>query len=429
MSRQRNPFYPLAVHPRKFSIAIPELNMGLDGNTFSLFFDAVDDLIAITSSANQNNLTHVKIVARVKPTSYGEGNGGRIFAKGTGTTSRLRFGYRASTPGRLFLAVQATAGAVAWQSDVDVIPLNQWSTLEVELNWTGAATATASLKVNGELVTFSNFSGAGNPIAADSASITIGNDSTTASTWGGFIDFVEFWDMSTNTLVGNWGLSQSNDSTAIDATGNANGTITGAIWYRESLQDFSGNSNKGVLIGRLGAVNDPQMGRVLDFGSGKRVEIPYHSSFNYTTSHAGMAWIYPRSLGDSNSGRIFDHRNGAFGSNGFAFILRAGNQLALLNGSQLYVSNNDAVVLNRWQHVAYVHDDATDTLTFYVNGVAHTIVTGATVNPPQSLTPIAIGNSVPETTRSFDGYIHRLFLANTLTAQEIMGEYMAHRPL
>ncbi|HPD48141.1 MAG TPA: NosD domain-containing protein [Anaerohalosphaeraceae bacterium] len=153
-------------------------------------------------------------------------------------------------------------------------------------------------------------------------------------------------------------------------------------------------------------------------GVNDSVDCGAEAHLNQKSSLTLCAWICPESFGLKGDARIVDKGNE---SAGFAFYLKGGIRgLAWKAGNAEVTSAEDAIRLNEWQHVAVSYSDASDTVTFYVNGKAKGTVTGYTTNPADSAdVPLIIGNNAA-LAAGFKGMISDVRLySRALTAEEI----------
>ena len=172
----------------------------------------------------------------------------------------------------------------------------------------------------------------------------------------------------------------------------------------------------GILEGNLGAAN---VNVNLD---------PVYGNFNGTTSMLSStgadfdniwdgnggcvaAWIYPKSLGETNAGRIFEKVDWALyldGQSGTNVKLRFWHDWT--TSYMEWDDDGHSIPLNAWTHVAvtYDADAAGNNAIIYVNGVAIAITevsTGSGAREDDADQTFAIGNRPTDTARTWDGYI------------------------
>ncbi|MCD6395623.1 MAG: LamG domain-containing protein, partial [Planctomycetes bacterium] len=161
----------------------------------------------------------------------------------------------------------------------------------------------------------------------------------------------------------------------------------------------------------------------VDCGSG--------ASSNLTGDLTVTAWVCPDSFGAGplagGLGRIVDRHGDASG--GFAFYVKEEIQgIAYLTyGGSFVNSDPDVIDLAQWQHVAVTYSDASDTVTFYVNGQPAGGDTNYQTNPNDSANaPLIIGNRAASD-RGFDGMLSDVRIySRTLAADEISAIYRTY---
>ena len=186
------------------------------------------------------------------------------------------------------------------------------------------------------------------------------------------------------------------------------------LWsFDGNADDSSGNNNHGTLNNFTGVfwVDDQWGGQALGFdGMDDYVDCGNDASLNITTAITIEAWVYPRSAGRNNYGRITDKHPAPcllVGPNGqlrwFGDIGGASVDKAVCTG---------CVSWNSWHHLALTYDmnEAIPTIRGYVDGELKGTITG--YSGPLSTTSVhlAIGNSLEDGTayylnRAFDGLI------------------------
>jgi hypothetical protein len=139
-------------------------------------------------------------------------------------------------------------------------------------------------------------------------------------------------------------------------------------------------------------------------------------------------WISPRSLGQSDQGRVLDKGGGSALGSGFTIALNpsAGVNLNVNSvvGDWSASSNVGVIALDIWQHVAVVYDGSLGNVEFYVDGVfaGSDPIQGGTsiIGNDQNL---VIGARSTDLARQFDGSIDtvriwdRAFLQSEVQAE------------
>jgi len=168
-------------------------------------------------------------------------------------------------------------------------------------------------------------------------------------------------------LVGHWRLDESgNTAAALDASGQGNdGTLT----------NFPADPSANWVTGRVGGGLDfDGTDDVVDIGSPAMFDAILPGSVTLS------AWIYPRSMGQSDAGKILDRNttSGANANGGWHFRIGNTNTIEFSYGCgaggadnlELRAANN-AVSLNAWSHVTVTWDGSANAsgAHIYVNGL------------------------------------------------------------
>ncbi len=192
------------------------------------------------------------------------------------------------------------------------------------------------------------------------------------------------------------------------------------------VYDLSENENDGYVVGAAWSDKDPYgTGCSLNFvtSSTTYVNVPHNNNQLLTSGGTISAWIYPRSLGSNNYGRIVDKSTNTTGGDGYSFRLMPPNRLrfAINNVNR---ETADIIEFNAWTHVVATWTD-NGIATIYINGeISGT--PGVTGNPSTITTtnPLRIGIRSNATDYRFDGMITdvRIF-RTTLSAEEVRKMY------
>jgi len=210
----------------------------------------------------------------------------------------------------------------------------------------------------------------------------------------------------------------------------------------DTLYDWSGFDNDGTLTLMDPATDwviggNPRLpGYVLDFdGADDSVNAGSPALLDDLFIGGGTltAWIFPRTLGESDNGRILDKASSTGHADGWAFTNRdAANpriRFARDWSTNLgeWDSPADSITLNTWQHVAVTYNEGSDQndAVIYIDGQS----VGITENNTPSGSPVTdaaqdflIGNF--SDLRTFDGFIDGVRVYNReLNAAEILSIY------
>jgi concanavalin A-like lectin/glucanase superfamily protein len=211
--------------------------------------------------------------------------------------------------------------------------------------------------------------------------------------------------------IAHWELDETSGSTAVDSVGGHDGTLVNApAWVSGQVDgglDFDG-------------VDD-----YVDLGSDAELVDVFDGGATVT------GWIYPRSWGENDNGRILDKASQVSGDRDGWMIGVVGTTPALqfaqgFTGVRGYWrSDSGTLNLNTWTHFAVVYDASTVTndAEIYLNGVLQSPL--VEITPTGSIATDAgislrMGNYAQDTTRTFDGIIDDVRIYDrTLTAAEV----------
>jgi len=190
-------------------------------------------------------------------------------------------------------------------------------------------------------------------------------------------------------------------------------------------KDLSGYGNNGIIVGATHTDGVPgTLGSALDFTNSHSVDISHNSVQLLTTGGTISAWIYPRTLGSSNYGRIVDKSTNDGGGNGFSFRLAPNDRLRFSVHSGTRESATNSITLNSWMYVS-VSWTMNGNTTFYINGEVSGPA-GATGDSSMISTtnPLRIGRRSNATDYGFNGLIDDVRIySRALTAYEVQTLY------
>jgi len=211
------------------------------------------------------------------------------------------------------------------------------------------------------------------------------------------------WDSG---FKGVWHLSETSGTDYDSTTNGNNGTYTG------SSQDVAGRID--------GADNFD--------GSDDYINVTASNTLDLTGDLTIEAWIYPKTWGENNWGRIVCRRTSS-PSQGYEFLLdnnpAGGERLwfAAIGLTQYNsYSTNHSITLNTWQHVVVTRTSSSGEVKFYINGAASgtgnmTTITSAPARP----TYIGIRDDL---LREFNGIIDEVRISNSVrSAAWVSTEY------
>jgi glucose/arabinose dehydrogenase len=164
--------------------------------------------------------------------------------------------------------------------------------------------------------------------------------------------------------------------------------LVGAWSFNEgagtAVGDSSGSGNNGTLSG-AGATwtTAGKYGAALSFnGSSGNVTVPHAASISFSSSYTLEAWVNPTALSGYETVLIKEVTGGC----GYWLQTTDANIASGFSnsGCREYVSSTPTIPLNQWSHLAAVFNDAANTYTLYLNGVAIRTVTETTVPVPNT---------------------------------------------
>jgi len=195
-----------------------------------------------------------------------------------------------------------------------------------------------------------------------------------------------------------------------------------------NANDAWGAHTAGTISGAASYSSCPQNTCYSFDGADDYIELPDSSDLRMSTGGTISAWIYPKSLGENNYGRIVDKSTDTSGTNGYILSVGINNILYfyfVATGSSELRSIDNVISLNQWQLATVTF--GTSGRKLYVNGVDVTSGGGTSIVLPSNIAGvIAIGNRASNTDRSFDGYIDEIRAYNAvIPTSQIKEQYYA----
>src|SRR3989344_1234060 len=193
-------------------------------------------------------------------------------------------------------------------------------------------------------------------------------------------------------------------------------------WTANTMTDKSGNGNTGTIT-NMSTTTSPTIGKIgqaLKF-DGVNDYVTASSDFIGTSAGTFSAWVYARSFGGSNNGRIIS--NGRTELN----VVSTNSRFRLTSdgGTTEIFSANSAVSLNTWIHIAATRD-ASGVANIYVNGAISGTANQSSGSPVNGTSNVAVGRRIASSNQEFDGSIDDVRIYNrALSAQEVKQLYGA----
>jgi hypothetical protein len=209
-------------------------------------------------------------------------------------------------------------------------------------------------------------------------------------------------------------------SEILDVASRAGGASPSAV----TLYDASRMGNNGALTNVTWSQQNKLNGFpnndlwIPDYGNGGALdayaEIPDSPSMRFTRGGMILGWIYPRTLGGSNGGRIIHKGSDVLGTNGYRFqvnnVTNVRSLIVSVNNDAVTISNANSIILNSWQFcVVYINSTARKIYSGNAKGFSDvTNIAGGLSLPPNVSSITRIGNQTAAVDRGFDGYISKL---------------------
>lgn len=364
-------------------------------NGNKLLLDGIDDRMSVVTASPVNNLTHVSVMAWVRP----EENAGIILRKGNSAPARFNFGI--DKDGKLYLRSGHTASQGVWTT-VASVPLNTWS----HVGFTYDVSGTPTFYINGQVVAAMQNQSPSGSVVMDTAYAYVGNNHDLGnysaggdSAFEGRMDIIRIYNgivSSAQMLAAYQGGTMPEEQTQATQAASQNPTI--AEWlFNEGSGIFAKSStpymNDGVLQNGVSFAPKDSGSAVYFDGVQGRIQVEKTTGIKGERAFTAMAWIRPT----ENAGLIVrvDETNPAVWNFGIdsdgALYLRTGHM-----GTQGVWKTVASVPLSMWNHVAVSYDFLGEP-TFYLNGQ---IVASVKVQAPSgsvvtesALVPLFIGNN------------------------------------
>ena len=191
-----------------------------------------------------------------------------------------------------------------------------------------------------------------------------------------------------------------------------------------TVSDMSSNSNNGTMTNMA---NDDWISNSLfaqDYsldldGSNDYVQVADDNALDISSSITVSAWIYPTNI--ANKDGIISKRTSTENSGDWAFRLTSAAKLKLLiwdgdanNGS---TSSTNAISTNTWTHIAFTHDNSTNTTKFYINGSLDATTTSLSKNLAGNNSNVYIGWDGQQGDKFFTGKIDEVRIWDDVRTQ------------
>jgi hypothetical protein len=206
-----------------------------------------------------------------------------------------------------------------------------------------------------------------------------------------------------------------------------------AVWHFDetsgTVYDSTSNNNDGTYTGSSQNAAGKIDGTDNFDGTDDCTNVGSSGTLDLTGDLTIEAWIYPRTWGENNWGRILGRRKDS-PAQGYEFVLdnnpTGGERLwfAAMGLPQYNsYSTNHSITLNTWQHVVVTRTSTTGEVKFYVNGMASGTGSMASIPSAPGVNTF-VGIRGTDLTREFNGLIDELRASNSVRSPEwISTEY------
>jgi len=205
----------------------------VEGCNADLWFDGVDDKVAVKDNASIQNIFDGggEVEVYINPKSDGENNNGRILDKGESGWGCYVY---SEIGGFVKLAFRQkfTGGFSSWATDTAIIPLNQVSKINIIYN-SNSPDNDPIIKLNGNTLSLTKTPSTGTRESDIGNDLRIGNlQSSTARTFDGEIFGIKIWnDTSQASLVAHYKLNEMSGLPKDYSGNNNHATAMTASWH------------------------------------------------------------------------------------------------------------------------------------------------------------------------------------------------------
>jgi len=365
------------------------LDMSTIRGLYALKFDGVDDYVRVPDSPSLNPSNAITIELFLKP-SFVESPGDMYTPVKKTPDWASGYGFQIAEHGRWIRLYLAFTDGTALGPYHSVSPslLDSWSHLVATFDNTYGI----NYFLDGKLIgTYSG--GVGKEIKATTTALGIG---TVYYRFKGLIAEVRIYNraLSADELKHNMShhnapitdglvlwlpFDEGSGTTVADKSGKGNdGTIYGAVWEKQALEDLSGYGNNGTHYGPVETGGKHL--RALSFdGVDDYIEVPYDSSLDFSVGSV-EAWIYFEDV--IGGKRITDiGRRTPANVGGFILWLHSDRRVGFyIYDGGWYDSGHAWITRRAWTHVLGTYDG--NTIALYMNGeLASATSHAGSINP------------------------------------------------
>lgn len=374
-------------------------------------FDAATTIVNAGSASSLDNLpaSGITLEAWVYPKSSGEGSAGFILAKNVGTTVNTGWILQLTSGLALTFTVDGSTDLVRTTSTT--LAQNAWN--HITVSWDGVITTASSVNIyiNGVLASYATTTNGASRVDDGTSTFYIGNDSTSARTFDGYIDQVRVFNYNRTLPQIAWDYNRAAPTMYLKMDECAGTTLNDSSGNSLSGSIYTGGSNVGTCAtsGQWANGATGKYNASFDFdGTNDVATVSANTKIdlndNLAASHSFSAWIYPNTAGEGSGGEVY--------WKGATTFLRVDT---LASGrldveAQLDLSTTDATLnissaipTNTWSQIVVTYtDDSDDEITIYINGINRGSSTNGSGSPAAESNNLLIGGPA---TDNFDGQI------------------------
>ena len=406
-------FLKIAYHKCLYANIVVFCITFLNAQNTALDFDGNNDYIQITDDASLTSTSSITISAWFKKVS----GSGWMSIVGKGTTDANEEYILMVKDNQAYFDVGQGSGPYL-QQNITISP-GIWNHIAAVHSRSGSA-STLKVYLNGVDIGGTT-SGWWLTPNDNSHPVTIGSRfSTSNALFEGQIDEVRIWDdvRTQAEIKANMHSELSGNESNLIAYYDFNeGTGT-------SVADKSSNSNNGTMNNMESDdwVSNGLFSQnyALEFdGSNDYIQVTDDNALDISSSLTISAWIYPTAI--ANKDGIISKRTSTENSGDWAFRLTGAAKLKFLiwdgdasNGS---TSSTNAVSTNTWTHIAFTHDNSSNTTKFYINGSLDATGTGLSKNLAGNNSNLFIGWDGQQGDKYFTGKIDEIRIWDDVRTQ------------
>ena len=391
-------------------------------------FDGGDDYVSVSNNSSFKPTGAMTISGWFK----GSGTSATVSGLGTqggGSTRGYNFGVNNSKDATFIVATSST--------EIISLTVNDLHDNNIWNHYVAVFTPSVSLEIYKNGISIGQNT-TGIPVEqyqGNNRAFRIGERGNNDAWFDGFLDDVRIYNraLSASEVSALYNSTAGSKVSASQSVGNTNctsGLSCGLVGYwtfdggdvvNGVIRDMSGQGNHGNAM-NIASSTFYAKGKVGQAGKfdGVNDYIKEGSDFIGTSAISISAWMYPRSFGNGNLGRIVSNSRTEFFVNSTNSILSfTGN-----GGTNIANSTNSSVVLNRWSFVTATRDSTGSITNIYINGVLSGTANQNSGAPVNGTSNVVTGIRLASTQYYFNGSLDDIRIYNrALSATEVRQLY------